>query len=127
MHLIDTSVWVDFLRGTSHPKVDFLEALLEEGEAHLGEVTYAELCFGARDAKQFKKYSRYFSEMPFLPLPAHWHRKVGDLGFTLRRRGHKPFLADLMIACIALEHGVPLLTTDQDFRPFQDLFGLLLV
>lgn len=126
MHLIDTSVWIDFLRGVPHPRVSLLEGLLEEGEAYLCEVTFAEICFGARDEPQFKKYSRYFSALPFLALPPDWHQEAARLGYTLRRKGHKPFVADLLIALTALTHKAVLLTRDADFIPYRDLFGLVL-
>lgn len=126
MVLVDTSVWIDFLRATEDPKVTYLEALLEEGEAYLCEVTFAEICFGAKNSKQFKKYEQYFSELPFLTLPLAWHRVVAEMGFKLRRNGYKPYLADLTIAYTAIHHKVPLLTHDSDFKPYQELFGLIL-
>jgi len=127
MHLIDTSVWINFLRGKQDSKVLFLESLLEEGDAFLCEVTYAEICFGARGTKQFKKYSQHFSSLPFLSLPGAWHKKASEMGFTLRAKGHKPFFADLMIALVAIEHRASLLTTDEDFEPYRELFGLALI
>lgn len=126
MHLIDTSVWVDFLRGLSNPKVHLLEALLEEGEAYLCEITYAEICLGARDKRQFEKYSQYFSVLPFLALPSQWHKRAAEMGHALRLKGRKPFIADLLIAMTALHHQAPLLSQDMDFEPYQELFGLAL-
>lgn len=124
MHLIDTSVWIDFLRGTSNPKIKLLEGLLEEGDAHLCEITFAEICFGARDHRQLQKYERYFSALPFLPLPLNWHRELSKMGHLLRMKGHQPFVADLMIALTAIAHRATLLTNDSDFKPYADLFGL---
>lgn len=126
MHLVDTSVWVDFLKGVSDPRVSLLEGLLEEGEAYLCEITFAEICFGAKDENQFRKYNQYFSALPFLALPPHWHQEAARLGNILRRKGRKPFIADLLIALTALAHKAILLTHDTDFRPYQDLFGLVL-
>ncbi len=126
MYLVDTSVWIDFLRGRESKKVDFLERLLEEGDAHVCEIVYAELCFGADNAKQLQKYETLFSAIPFLELPRNWHRQVGEMGFKLRRSGYTPFVADLMIGLAALHHQAILLTTDSDFDPYQELFDLRL-
>lgn len=126
MHLVDTSVWIDFLRGTSTPDVALLEQLLEDGEAHLCEVTYSEICFGARSPKQLRQYEEHFSEMPFLELPEGWHVEIGRMGNAVRRAGYRPFLADLMICFAAVHHGAILVTTDKDFIPFKKLFGLKL-
>lgn len=124
MYLVDTSVWIDFLRGTTNPRVALLEGLLEEGEAYVCEITFAEICYGARDDRQWKKYHDYFAALPFLPLPPHWHRELAHMGYALRRKGYRPFTADLLIALTALTHKVSVLTSDPDFQPFRTLFGL---
>ena len=126
MHLIDTSVWIDFLRGVSNPRVQLLEGLLEEGEAYLCDITYAEICFGAKDQRQFRKYERIFAELPFLSLPENWHREIARLGYALKSKGHKSYVADLMIGLAALHHRAALLTRDKDFEAYHDLFGLTL-
>jgi len=69
MYLIDTSVWNNFLRGKADQEVELLTGLLEDGSAYLCEVTFAEICFGARDKKQFKQYEERFSEMSFWSSP----------------------------------------------------------
>ena len=38
MILVDSSVWVDYLRGTPTPQADKLDALLGTGSAHLVKV-----------------------------------------------------------------------------------------
>lgn len=55
-----------------------------------------------------------------------WHQVVGPMGFELRRAGHKPFIADLMIAFTAINNKVPLLSSDTDFIPYAELFKLML-
>lgn len=124
MHLVDTSVWIDFLRGMTNPRVALLEGLLEEGEAYVCEVTFAEICYGARDDRQWQKYRDYFSALPFLSLPPHWYRELAHMGYVLRRKGIRPFTADLLIALTALTHKVPVLTSDPDFQPLCAMFGL---
>ncbi|MBI4366054.1 MAG: PIN domain-containing protein [Deltaproteobacteria bacterium] len=126
MTLIDTCVWINFLRGRDLPHVRLLEGLLEEGEACLCEVTFAEICFGARGSRQFKKYEHDFSQIPLLKLPDNWHRELARMGYELQRHGHRPFMADLQIALTAVTHDADLLTTDKDFIPYQSLVGLRL-
>lgn len=126
MYLIDTSVWVDFLRGATTPRVHLLEFLLDDGDAALCDITFAEICFGAQDQRQFARYHEYFSALPFLDLPPQWSRELARMGHHVRRNGYRPFVADLMIALVACTHGAPLLTQDRDFRPFAQFFGLQL-
>ena len=124
MYLVDTSVWIDFLRGIDTEKVALLRLLLEEGEAGICEIVYAEICFGAKNPKQCKTYAEYFGAMPFLSLPPDWHVHIAKMGNELRLKGHKPFVADLMIAFAALHHQVTLLTKDKDFQSYHDFFSL---
>lgn len=126
MYLVDTSVWIDFLRGSSNPHVVLLETLLDNGDAFICEVVYAEICFGARDEFQLRKYIKRFGNLPFLPLPEKWHEKAAKIGFELRRKGFKPFVGDLLIVLVALTHQIPLLTRDKDFKPYQQFFSLRL-
>lgn len=126
MVLVDTCVWIDFLKGISNPQVQLLEGLLQEGDAHICEIIFAEICFGASHKKQFEKYDGYFSGLPFLALPPAWHREAAKMGFILRKKGYKPFIADLLIALTALFHKTPLLTRDRDFEIYHQELGLLL-
>jgi hypothetical protein len=126
MFLVDTSVWIDFLKGLKNPQVDALENLLEQGEAYISEVIFAEICIGAKDRKQFQKYRRYFSVLPLYKLPPDWHLQMAGMGFRLRMAGFQPFVADLAIALTALANQASLLTRDRDFEPYRRLFGLKL-
>ena len=58
--------------------------------------------------------------------PGFWERAGGTRAGLLQRR-LKPKLADTLIAQICIDHGVPLLTRDADFRPFAQHAGLHLV
>ncbi len=126
MVLVDTSVWIDFLRGKGGASVETLKLALEEGEASLCEIIFAEICFGAQAKKQLAEYEAHFSQIPFLNLPEGWHYQVGRMGHSLRMAGYKPFIADLIIGFLAVRYRVPLLTTDKDFLTFEKLFGLKL-
>lgn len=127
MVLVDTCIWIDFLRGRESSHVQLLEELLGDGDAHLCEVTYAEICFGAKDDRLFKKYEADFSKIPLLTLPEKWHLKIAKMGHQLRSSGHHPYMADLQIALTALTHRCELLTIDRDFIAYQRLFGLSVV
>lgn len=124
MYLIDTSVWIDFLRGYDTSRVALLEELLAAGEAAICEVVYAEILWGAQTEKQYLKFESYFSAMPFLALPLGWHESLAKIGHSLRRQGYKPFVADTLIALSAITHGATLLTNDTDFDKYTEPHGL---
>lgn len=127
LHLVDTSVWIDFLRNRENPKSLFLEELLGTGNAAINPVVFSEICWGAVNNKQKQKYHQEFQKLPFLPLPQDWHLLLSDMGHKLRLSGFKPFFADLCITLTALHHEVPLLTSDRDFESHRAAFDLNLV
>ena len=58
--------------------------------------------------------------------PGFWHR-AGKLRSELIGRGHRPKLADTLIAQTCIDYDVRLLTRDRDFRPFVKYGGVRLV
>ncbi|MBI2606483.1 MAG: PIN domain nuclease [Deltaproteobacteria bacterium] len=124
MHLVDTSVWIDFLRGKETPRVGLLESLLESGDAAICETIFYEICIGAASPRQFRNYRERFSGIPFLRLPQNWHLQGAEMGYRLRSEGYKPYLSDLTIALTAILNQVPLLTADKDFEAYRRLYDL---
>ena len=60
------------------------------------------------------------------PVAGFWQR-AGKLRAAMRMRGYRPKLADTLIAQTCIDHRVPLLTRDRDFRAFGKHAGLVLV
>ena len=58
--------------------------------------------------------------------PGYWVR-AGKLRTMLRKRGYGSKLVDTLIAQCCIDHDVPLLTRDRDFRPFSRFGGLALL
>lgn len=65
--------------------------------------------------------------IPMLEIsPGYWAR-AGKLRAMLRKRGYRSKLVDTLIAQCCIDHDVPLLTRDRDFRPFSRFGGLALL
>lgn len=56
----------------------------------------------------------------------YWGR-AGRLRASLLRRGHRPKIADTLVAQSCLDHDVPLVTRDRDFAGFARHAGLRLL
>lgn len=56
-------------------------------------------------------------------LPGYWQR-AGELRARVLARGRKARLGDALIAQCCLDHKVPLLTRDHDFRAFAEAANL---
>ncbi|MCK7490636.1 MAG: PIN domain-containing protein [Comamonadaceae bacterium] len=118
MLLVDTSVWIDHIRGNRTRAVTALDrALVQEAEVALTEWIYLELLQGARSEHAFAKLKRYFSPYPVLrpTRGLETFAAAADLYRRCRGRGHPRSAGDCLIAVVAVEHGVPLLHSDRDF------------
>lgn len=120
MVLVDTSVWIDFLRGAPTPQVSTLEALLE-GDDLVGTapIILQEVLQGADSPKRFEQWRAEFSGlMCYLPLdPIDSHVEAARIFAACRRAGKTPRSSnDCLIARIALEHDLVLLEDDRDFE-----------
>jgi len=65
--------------------------------------------------------------IPMLDITTGYWRRAGKLRADLLRRQYRPKLADTLIAQTCIDHDLPLLTRDRDFRPFARHAGLKLI
>lgn len=120
MVLVDTSVWIDFLRGAPTAQVEALAGLLE-GDDLVGTapIILQEVLQGADSPARFEQWRREFAGlMCYLPLdPVDTHVEAARLYASCRRAGKTPRSSnDCLIARIAVEHGLVLLEDDRDFE-----------
>jgi hypothetical protein len=120
MYLVDTSVWVDFLRGDSTQPVQALKKLLgAEQIVGLAPVILQEILQGADSEERFEKWRKYFGGLccysPRDPLLASV--EAARIYQSCRRAGKTPRSSnDCLIARIAVEHELILLHDDRDFE-----------
>ncbi len=129
MTLVDTSVWIDFLRGKDTPPVQRLKALLRaDAPICLTPEILQEILQGSRDAAQFEKYLRYFTTQPILTPgePIQTAIAAARIYFDCRRRGVTLRSSnDCLIAQQALEHAAVLLHDDTDFAHIAEVVPAL--
>lgn len=120
MFLVDTSVWIDFLRGRATPHVRALRELLA-GEEIVGvaPIILQEVLQGAESEERFEKWRKYFAGLCcYTPAdPIESHVAAARLYQSCRRAGRTPRSSnDCLIARIAVEHALVLLQDDRDFE-----------
>ncbi|HVY97719.1 MAG TPA: PIN domain nuclease [Solirubrobacterales bacterium] len=117
--LVDTSAWVEFLRGTGSDAHLRLRAALEGGERLAAtDVVLMELLAGARDEVDRDRLRRLVFGLEFLAVegPADYER-AAELYRLCRRGGETPRkLSDCLIAAVAIGAGCELLAADSDFE-----------
>jgi predicted nucleic acid-binding protein len=124
---IDSSVWVDFYRGTNTAQVERLSDHLEAGEpTAITDVIYMELLRGARTDWELARIKLRIDETDILQV-----RGLDDFAFAAelfrraRRKGHTIRQAtDFLIAAVCIREDVPLLHDDIDFDRIADVSDL---
>ena len=122
--LVDSSVWVDYLRGSSAAD-DRLDWLIDEGLVVSNELILAELLPPLILRKQ-AKLAALLRDLPTLPLAINWPEIIGYQVACLRSGINKVGIPDLIIAQNARQHGVPLFTRDKHFHLLAKPVGLAL-
>lgn len=116
MILVDTSVWIDWLRGGKGEKAALLDRLLDEEDVALAPVVLQELLQGARGATELAELRASFDGLAVLLPTVKTYADAGSLFARCRWAGITPRSPhDCLIAQLAVEHGVPLLQDDKDF------------
>lgn len=116
MTLVDTSVWIDFLRGLNTNEVEHLRRLLSEGEVVLAAVIVQELLQGARSDAALATLRDRLLALPLLATDLAVHVAAGELYARCRWQAITPCSPhDCLIAVLAVAHEVEMLAADRDF------------
>jgi predicted nucleic acid-binding protein len=123
MIALDSSALVGFLSGTEGAASDAAGAALEQQHACLPPVVFAELL---SDPALSPQVAELLKALPRLEVTDGYWERSGDLRRAVLEKGLRARLADTLIAQSCIDHRVPLVTADRDFRHFVK-HGLVLV
>jgi predicted nucleic acid-binding protein len=126
MILVDSSVWVDYFRGTASPQTDRLDSLLGREPLLIGDLILAEVLQGFTTERDFNRAHRLLGSLDEIVIGGHEvavqaarnFRTLRLLGVTIRKT------IDTLIATRCIEAGIALLHCDRDFDPFVEHLGL---
>lgn len=129
MTLVDTTVWIDFLRGADTPEVRELQRMIDGNEdVCICGVVLTEVLQGIREERDYATAVAAFDAFLFLPMNQRVFLRAAETYRTLRARGTTIRNAvDCMIASVAVEHDIPLLHNDRDFDRIAALGDLKIV
>ena len=129
MVIIDTTVWIDYLGGTTNPHTSWLDRQL--GQQRLG-LTDLNLCEILQEIRADPAFTQTLNDLSKLHIFS-----TGGLDLAvaaaqnyrlLRRRGHTiRKTIDCIIATFCLDEGHWLLHRDHDFDPFELYLGLQVI
>jgi predicted nucleic acid-binding protein len=112
--LVDTSVWVDFLRGNAQV-ASRLDILRRSHQIVICGQVLQEVLQGSRDAPALGKLERQFSIWDLEPERPEDFREAARIYARLRWKGVTVPPSDCLIAAVATKRGLPLYATDPDF------------
>jgi len=124
--VLDTSVWIDFFRGTAAPEVHLLEQVIHQGQAIVGDLILCEILQGISDERQFDAVRNHLAAFPVLPMAGSYIAVQSAINYrSLRRRGYTVRKTiDCLIATFCIENDLALLHNDRDFDAFEQMLGL---
>lgn len=113
---VDSTVWVEFFKGTNEKVRDLLTPLIDEDRIFYNGIILCELLIGALNKKEFDFLTSSFGGFHCLETSNCVFETAGQLGFTLRRKGITVPLSDLVISAHCLVHQLKLFTLDSHFN-----------
>ena len=126
MIIVDTTVWIDYLRGSRTAEIDWLEAHLTRERLALTDLILCEVLQGTTTVRDFQSVHTELLKFEIFETgtirvaleAASNYRRLREAGRTVRRT------IDTLIATFCLLEGHSLLHRDRDYDPFEEVLGL---
>ena len=119
MELIDSSVWIEYLRRTGSAAHLEVRRLIRENQSAIvtTEPVVMELLAGATDERAFRKLEKLAAGLHMLPVEAAADYRDAAAIYRSVRRGGRTVrkLLDCLIASVAVRTGATLVYRDRDF------------
>jgi predicted nucleic acid-binding protein len=127
--IVDTTVWVDYLRGVVNPETEWLDDELDRQRLGVTDLILCEVLQGVWDEAVARDVERQLLKLHLFETggmdlareAARNYRILRGHGHTVRRT------IDCLIATYCLREGHALLHRDRDFDPFERLLQLPVV
>jgi hypothetical protein len=126
MIVVDSSVWIDYFRGSRTVQADWLDRTFGQEPVIAADLVVAEVLQGFLDERSFRLAEARLALADPLVICDHRvavqaarnYRHLRSLGITIRKT------IDTLIATRCILDRLPLLYSDRDFDPFVQHLGL---
>jgi len=127
--IVDSSVWIDFLKGVTTPETQWLDLRLDHDPVALTTLILAEVLQGLRDDREASAVEAELRKFEIVELhdvalaveAAGHYRRLRQRGHTVRKT------IDLLIATYCVREDHQLLHRDRDFDLFEQHLGLQVI
>jgi hypothetical protein len=129
MTIVDTTVWIDYLGGTSNPHTEWLDRELDQRRLGLTDLILCEVLQGIRTESAFSRVRRELSKFEIFETGGEILAAASAQNYRLLRlHGHTIWKTiDCLIATFCLADGHSLLHRDHDFNHFEKHLGLRII
>lgn len=117
--LLDTTALIDFFRGQAQTTA-LLDRLRDKAPLALCPITAAEVYAGAKE-KELPQVDAFLSALAFFPITVEASRRAGRWRFSYAQEGLTLTLSDALIAAVAVENGLALVTRNGRHYPMGEL------
>jgi predicted nucleic acid-binding protein len=129
MVIVDTTVWIDYLGGTTNGHTLWLDQELNRQRLGMTDLILCEILQGIREEAAFAHVRQDLSRFQIFHTggidlavaAAQNYRVLRQRGCTVRKT------IDCLIATFCMEEGYSLLHRDRDFDPFEKHLGLQVI
>ena len=110
--VIDTSVFIEFLRAKNKKKTT-LFCISDESQLYISAVTFYELLMGATSPEKKHDIQILTEDIPVLSFDDTVAKKAADIYHQLRKSNKIIEFRDIFIAATALVHALPIKTLNK--------------
>lgn len=114
--LVDTTIWIHFLRGTDVKFRERLVPLIMTDRVATTPVVIMEILRGAKSQKEYDKLSKDLAALRNFDLSTKVWERACKLAYILRHKGINAPLTDTLIAAVAQEFNALLLHDDRHYE-----------
>lgn len=117
MILVDSSIWIDYFRGTKHQKTLLFDSILTaENDICVCGLIITEVLQGIREDKIYQNIKQYFERLVYLHLEKEHYLLASNIYRDCRKRGITIRNSiDCLIASCSILYKTKLLENDRDF------------
>lgn len=119
--LPDTCAWIDFFRQQGSRLGDRLGDFLDKSPVYACGPVLCELLQGIRSEKEEALLLDALRALPYLEMTEQTWADTGRLAARLRRGGKTLPFSDVLLAALAREHNLVILTADRHFAEIADI------
>lgn len=126
MVIVDTTVWIDYLRGAENPETFWLDRELQRQRLGLTDLILCEVLQGIREQRAFARVQADLLKFQIFQTGGSELAIAAAQNYrTLRQHGHTVRKTiDCLIATFCLHARHELLHRDRDFDCFEQMLGL---